>query len=61
MNIKSNLDNNAAGKFILTCGDFALLYLPYNGLAAANIDVLAFNVVVIPALAILTVYYSITS
>ena len=31
------------------------------GLAAAKIDVLAFNVVVIPAFAILTVYYSITS
>ena len=61
MNIRSNLDNKAAGKLILTWGDLALLYLPYSGLAAANIDVLAFKVVVIPALAILTVYYSITS
>jgi len=38
-----------------------LLYLPYRGLAAARTDVLAFRVVVIPALAIETVCYSITS
>ena len=38
-----------------------LLYLPYKGLAAANTEVRAFKVVVIPALAIETVYYSITS
>lgn len=38
-----------------------MLYLPYNGFAAAKIDARAFKVVVIPALAILTVYYSITS
>ncbi len=41
--------------------DIFLLYLPYTGLAAANTDVLAFNYVVIPAFAIDTVYYSITS
>ena len=41
--------------------DKFLLYLPYNGLAAAKIEVLAFNVVVIPALAIETVYCSMTS
>jgi hypothetical protein len=37
------------------------LYLPYFGLAADKIDVLALSVVVIPALAIEMVYYSITS
>lgn len=35
-----------------------LLYLPKIGLAAAKIDVLAFKVVVIPALAIDTDYCS---
>lgn len=61
MNIRSNLDNKAAGKLIFWCGVYFLLYLPYKGLAAAKIDVRAFKVVVIPALAILTVCYSITS
>ena len=42
-------------------GDFVALYLPYNGFAAAKIEVLAFNEVVIPALAIETVYCSMTS
>ena len=37
------------------------MYLPYLGFAAAKIDVLAFSVVVIPALAIEMVYCSITS
>lgn len=61
MKIRSNLDIKAGGRFkFLLIGNF-LLYLPYRGLAAANTDVLAFKVVVIPALAIETVYYSITS
>ena len=59
--IKSNLDINAGGRLrFLFIGNF-LLYLPYRGFAAAKIDVLAFKVVVIPALAIEMVYYSITS
>ena len=44
-----------------SCGDFILLYLPYTGLAAAKIDVLALSLVVIPALAMETVYCSMTS
>ncbi len=48
----SNLDNKAAGKFIFLCNDYERLYLPYKGFAAANIAVLAFKVVVIPAFAI---------
>ena len=59
--IKSNLDIKAGGKFKFLLMDKFLLYLPYNGLAAAKIEVLAFNVVVIPALAIETVYCSMTS
>ena len=42
-------------------GVISLLYLPYRGFAAAKMEVLAFKVVVIPALAIETLYYSITS
>lgn len=61
MKTKSNLDNKAAGILIFFSGVIDLLYLEYKGLAAAKIEVLAFKVVVIPALAILTVYYSITS
>jgi len=38
--------------------DLLLSYLPYNGFAAANTDVLAFKVAYIPALAIEIVYYS---
>ena len=48
----SNLDSKAAGRFMFLYMDSLLLYLPNRGLAAANIDVLEFNVVVIPALAI---------
>lgn len=61
MKIKSNLDNKAAGKFIFFCTDYFLLYLPNRGFAAAKIDTLAFNDVVMPALAIETVCCSITS
>ena len=59
--MRSNLDNSAAGRLMFLCGVSALLYLPYIGLAAAKTEVLAFNVVVIPALAIDTVCCSITS
>lgn len=59
--IRSNLLNRAAGILRLSWGDLFLLYLPNWGFAAANIEVLAFKVVVIPALAIETVYCSITS
>ena len=57
----SNLDKSAAGKLIFSCGDNLVLYLPYNGFAAAKIEVLAFNVVVIPALEMEMVCCSITS
>jgi hypothetical protein len=42
-------------------GDFVALYLPYKGLAAAKTEVLAFKEVVIPAFAMETVCYSMTS
>jgi len=58
---RSNLERRAAGRLIFLCGDSFLSYLPYRGFAAARIDVRAFNEVAIPALAIDTVYYSITS
>ena len=59
--IKSNLESNAAGRLIFACGVNFLSYLPYEGLAAARTEVLVFKVAVIPAFAIDTVYYSITS
>lgn len=46
---------------MFSLGDSLGLYLPYKGLAAAKIEVLAFNEVVIPALAMETVCYSMTS
>jgi len=52
MKIKSKRESKAAGKFIFLCGVNLLSYRPYKGLAAAKIEVLAFRVVVIPALAI---------
>lgn len=61
MKIRSNLESNAAGRFIFLWGVYFLLYLPYKGLAAARIEDLAFKVVVIPALAIDTVCCYITS
>ena len=60
-NIKSNLDNNAAGKLIFAWGVNFLSYLPYEGLAAASTDVLVFKVAVMPAFAMETVYCSMTS
>lgn len=59
--IRSNLDNNAAGRLRFFWVDSALLYLPNNGLAAAKTAVLAFSVVMIPALVIETVCCSMTS
>jgi hypothetical protein len=59
--MRSNLERRAAGRLMFSCGLSFLLYLPYTGLAAARIDVLAFNEVVIPALAIEIVCYSMTS
>jgi len=58
--IRSNLDSNAAGRLRFFWVDYALLYLPNNGLAAAKTAVLAFNVVIIPALVIETVCCSMT-
>lgn len=40
---RSNLDKRACGKLILSFSDFVGLYLPHLGLAAAKIEVLAFN------------------
>jgi hypothetical protein len=60
MKIKSNLERSAAGRFIFFCGVYLGLYLLYRGFAAARTDVLAFRVVVKPALAIDTVCCSIT-
>jgi hypothetical protein len=61
MKTKSNLDKRAAGILIFLCGLSLGLYLPYRGFAAAKIEVRAFKVVVIPALAIETVCCYITS
>jgi len=47
--------------FTLYLRDFVRSYLPLTGLAAAKIDVRAFSVAWIPALAIEIVYYSIAS
>lgn len=58
--IRSNLDSKAAGRLIFLCRVSFLLYLPNKGLAAARIDVLAFKVVTILALAIETVCCSMT-
>lgn len=61
MKTRSNLDNKEYGKLTFLWGEISLSYLPEIGFAAAKIAVLAFNLVVIPALASETVYYSITS
>jgi|688.fasta_scaffold972892_2 hypothetical protein len=58
--IISNLESNAAGRFIFFWTLYLLLYLPYSGLAAAKIEALAFKEVVIPAFAIETVCCYIT-
>nr|CAA79690.1 unknown [Saccharomyces cerevisiae] len=57
----SNLDSKAAGRFILSRGDNLGLILPYNGFAAAKIEVLAPGFVLITALDIEIVCCSITS
>lgn len=57
----SNLDRSAAGRLIFSTGDSLGLYRPYRGLAAANMDVRAFKVVVMPAFEIDIVCCSITS
>lgn len=61
MNIKSNLDNKLSIIPILKLGDLLVKYSPYIGFAAASTEHLAFKLVCIPALDIVTVYYSITS
>jgi hypothetical protein len=61
MKMRSNLESSEGGRLIFSCGLFFLLYLPYTGLAAAKMEDLALRVVVIPAFAMDTVYYSITS
>ena len=61
MKNKSNRDIIGADMLTLNLSDLDLSYLPNIGLAAAKIDVLAFNVAWIPALAIDIVYYSIAS
>jgi len=59
--IKSNLDSRAAGMLTFLCNDYFILYLPYNGFAAANMAVREFKVVTIPAFVIDTVCCYITS
>jgi hypothetical protein len=61
MNIKSNLESKAAGKLMFFCTDYFRLYRPNSGFAAASIETLAFNDVVMPAFAIETVCCYITS
>ena len=61
MYIKSNLDNKDGYNYKLYIIDLLGLYQDSLGLAAAKIEVLAFKVHTTPFLAILIVYYSITS
>ena len=61
MKIRSNLERRAAGMLMFFYGVYDLLYLEKKGFAAARTDVLAFRVVVRPALAIDTVCCYITS
>lgn len=61
MNNKSNLDNKESGMLIFLLGGSSVLYSPYNGLAAAKTEHLAFKEWCTPAFAIVTVYYSIAS
>ena len=51
--MRSNLDNIVTGKLTLSVIDLVGMYLPYLGLPAAKIDVLAFSLATIPALAML--------
>jgi hypothetical protein len=57
----SNRDRIVGGRFKLSMIDLDGLYFDSIGLADANIDVLAFRDVIIPALAMDTVCCSITS
>jgi hypothetical protein len=59
--IQSNLDKILLWKSICSAACFKSSYLPNTGLAAASTDVLEFRIVVMPALAIEMVYYSIAS
>jgi len=58
---RSNLDMMGGEMFTLNLRGRERSYLPKVGLAAAKIEVLAFNVACIPALAIEIVYCSIAS
>ena len=59
--IRSKRDSNAAGRLMFSCGLSLALYLPYRGFAAARTEVRALSDVVMPAFAIETVCYSMTS
>ena len=61
MNIESNLDNIEDWKSICSAACFKSSYLPKIGLAAARTAVLELRIVVIPALAIDIVCYSMAS
>ena len=54
-------DKRAAGSAMFSAGDLRMSYRPHAGLAAARTAVRVLRVVVMPALAILTVCCSITS
>lgn len=41
--MRSNLDNNAGGRFIFSITDLVVSYFDFRGLAATRRDVLAFN------------------
>ncbi len=58
---KSNLDSIVNGNLMLSCTESEDSYRPSVGFAAASIEVLAFKVATMPALAMLTVCCSIAS
>lgn len=49
--MRSNLDNNAGGRFIFSITDLVVSYFDFRGLAATRRDVLAFNWHTMPAFA----------
>lgn len=59
-NRRSKRESNELGRLMFSLMALRLLYLPYKGFAAASTAARAFSVVVIPALAMLTVCCSIT-
>ena len=61
MKMQSNLDKIEDWNSIYSAACFKSSYLPKTGFAAANTLVLLFKMVVMPALAIEMVYYSIAS